>query len=111
MSTPTTPPTTPRLQGAPLQAALAALPAWTLAEDGLSITRNFKFANFAQAFGFMAQMALLAEKMDHHPEWFNVYGRVDVRLTSHDVQGLSERDFALARAMDAAAQSQHKSPA
>lgn len=102
-------PTTPRLQGAPLQAALAALPAWTLAEDGLSITRNFRFANFVQAFGFMAQMALVAEKMDHHPEWFNVYDRVNVRLTSHDVQGLSERDFALARAMDAAAQSLQKS--
>lgn len=104
-------PTTPRVQGAPLQAALAALPAWTLADDGLSMTRNFRFANFAQAFGFMAQMALVAEKMDHHPEWFKVYNRVDVRLTSHDVQGLSERDFALARAMDAAAQALQKGAA
>ena len=79
----------------------AALPEWTLVEGRDAISRNFRFANFSAAWGFMARVALLAEKHDHHPEWFNVYNRVDVVLTTHDAGGLSPRDVALAQAMDA----------
>jgi len=80
--------------------ALASLPDWTLAADGLAITRTLIFADFAQAFGFMTRVAILAEKADHHPEWFNVYNRVEIRLTTHDAGGLSRRDVALATAID-----------
>jgi 4a-hydroxytetrahydrobiopterin dehydratase len=83
--------------------AIATLVGWALAEDGLSIEKTFRFANFSEAFGFMTRVALAAEKADHHPEWSNIYGRVTVRLTTHDVQGLSERDFALAAKADALA--------
>ena len=83
-----------------IEAALQTLKDWNLSDDASSITRNFKFANFILAFGFMSKCALIAEKMDHHPEWFNVYNRVDVKLTTHDVSGLSELDFDLAHAMD-----------
>lgn len=62
--------------------------------------RNYRFADFVQAFGFMAQLALVAEKMDHHPEWFNVYNRVDITLTTHDISGLCEKDFAFATVAD-----------
>jgi 4a-hydroxytetrahydrobiopterin dehydratase len=82
---------------------LAALPGWTLSADGLAITRQFKFADFQQAFAFMTHVALAAERADHHPEWSNVYNRVDMRLTTHDAGGLTERDFALAVVADAAA--------
>lgn len=82
---------------------LAALPAWTLADDGLSMARSYRFADFGAAFAFMTQVALAAEKANHHPEWFNVYNRVDVRLTTHDAGGLTERDMALAQVADAAA--------
>ena len=82
---------------------LAALPGWTLSGDGLAVTRQFKFADFQQAFAFMTQVALAAERADHHPEWSNVYNRVDMRLTTHDAGGLTERDFALAAVADAAA--------
>ena len=81
-------------------AALAQLPQWTLSADSLAISRTLVFADFAQAFGFMARVALVAEKADHHPEWFNVYNRVEVRLTTHDAGGLSRRDVALAQAID-----------
>lgn len=81
-------------------AALGSLPLWTLAEDGLAITRTIRFADFAEAFGFMARVAIVAEKADHHPEWFNVYNRVEIRLTTHDAGGLSTRDVALAQAID-----------
>eukprot|EP01037_Dinobryon_pediforme_P009863 gene9867-9929_t len=81
-------------------AALATLPLWTLAEDGLAITRTINFADFAEAFGFMARVAIVAEKADHHPEWFNVYNRVEIRLTTHDAGGLSTRDAALATMID-----------
>jgi len=80
--------------------ALADLPEWTLADDGLSIERKIKFADFAQAFGFMTRVAIMAEKADHHPEWFNVYNRVEIRLTTHDAGGLSKRDVALAKVID-----------
>lgn len=81
-----------------ITAALAGVPDWTLNGDG--IDRCYVFADFVQAFGFMARVALLAEKADHHPEWTNVYNKVDIRLTTHDAGGLSTRDFALARAID-----------
>ena len=84
--------------------ALTELPGWTLhTTRGGCITREFEFADFMQAFGFMTQCALVAERMNHHPEWSNVYRRVSVTLTTHDVQGLSARDIELARAMDAIA--------
>ncbi|MFC3098609.1 4a-hydroxytetrahydrobiopterin dehydratase [Alteraurantiacibacter palmitatis] len=81
-------------------AALAALPGWTLRDDGKAISRSFAFADFRAAFGFMAQVALLAEKQDHHPEWANVYNRVDITLTTHDANGLTQRDIRLATAID-----------
>ena len=80
--------------------ALAALPAWRLRADGLAIEREFRFRNFRAAWGFMSEVALLAEKHDHHPEWTNVYDRVTIVLTTHEAGGLSERDVRLARAID-----------
>jgi 4a-hydroxytetrahydrobiopterin dehydratase len=77
--------------------ALAALPAWRVRADGLAIERELKFADFNEAFGFMARVALYADKADHHPEWFNVYNRVEMTLTTHDAGGLSARDAAMAR--------------
>ena len=81
--------------------AFADLTDWTMADDGLSIRRGFAFPDFVAAFGFMTRVALLAERADHHPEWFNVYNRVDITLTTHDVDGLSARDLDLARRIDA----------
>ncbi len=92
-----------RLDDATVRSALAALPGWTLSADGISITRSFRFADFAQAFAFMTRSALAAEKLDHHPEWSNVYNRVEVKLTTHDAGGLTKLDFDLAGLMDAAA--------
>ncbi len=85
------------------EARLAEIDGWTIAADGLSISRTLKFADFSEAFGFMTRVALLAEKADHHPEWFNVYNRVDIRLTTHDAGGLTGRDFDLAKAINRAA--------
>lgn len=82
-------------------ALLARFPEWTHEPTRDAITRQFKFADFAQAFGFMASVAIIAEKMDHHPEWSNVYNRVDILLTTHDADGLSERDANLAEAIEA----------
>ena len=82
---------------------LAALPAWAQADDGLSMSRTYRFADFNIAFAFMTRAAIRAEQLDHHPEWFNVYNRVEVRLTTHDAGGLTERDIALATVADAAA--------
>jgi len=76
------------------------LPDWHLASDRDAIVRSVKFADFVEAFGFMTQVALLAEKMDHHPEWSNVYNRVEITLTTHDCNGLSVRDVTLAEAID-----------
>jgi 4a-hydroxytetrahydrobiopterin dehydratase len=76
-------------------------PLWHFStERGGLMVRELVFADFAQAFGFMAQMAITAEKCNHHPEWRNVYNRVDITLTTHDVQGLSQRDLDLARTID-----------
>ena len=79
------------------------LPEWRMVEGRDAIHRQFRFADFSAAWGFMARVALLAEKHDHHPEWSNIYNRVDVVLTTHDAGGLSARDVALALAMDAIA--------
>lgn len=92
-----------KLERAAVGEKLAGLDAWTLGEHTTSITKSFKFANFREAFGFMTESALAAEKFDHHPEWFNVYSRVDVTLTTHDAGGLTEQDFRMAKAMDKAA--------
>jgi 4a-hydroxytetrahydrobiopterin dehydratase len=80
--------------------ALAELPGWTHEPARDAITKSFRFKDFAAAWGFMSQVALAAEKADHHPEWFNVYNRVDVLLTTHDCNGLSTRDIALAVVME-----------
>lgn len=90
-----------RLTQNELDAALAQLPEWALREDGLAISRELKFADFNEAFGFMTRVALYADKADHHPEWSNVYNRVSVLLTTHDAGGLSERDIRMAKAIDA----------
>ncbi|QMW22901.1 4a-hydroxytetrahydrobiopterin dehydratase [Sandaracinobacteroides saxicola] len=89
-----------RLKKKARSAALQELPDWTYDKGRDAITRQFKFASFVAAFGFMSKVALLAEKADHHPEWSNVYNRVDVLLTTHDAGGLSERDVALAKEID-----------
>lgn len=89
-----------QLTAAERDTALADLPEWTLADDGLAIERKLKFTDFAQAFGFMTRVAIVAEKADHHPEWFNVYNRVEIRLTTHDAGGLSKRDVEMAKAID-----------
>ena len=93
------------LDPAHVQERLSALPGWRLSSDGKAIERQFKFADFRAAFAFMTRVALAAERADHHPEWSNVYNRVDIRLTSHDADGITERDFALAAEADAAASS------
>lgn len=80
---------------------LAALPQWTLAREGQAIERRFVFADFSAAFAFMTRVALLAEQRDHHPEWFNVYNRVEIALTTHDAGGLTLRDVKMAKAIDA----------
>jgi len=84
--------------------ALDDLPDWDYDEARDAITRRIVFADFAEAFGFMARIALIADKMDHHPEWSNVWNRVDILLTTHDCGGLSQRDVALAQEIDAIAE-------
>jgi 4a-hydroxytetrahydrobiopterin dehydratase len=91
----------PQLTSAEREQVLALLPDWTLRDDGAAISRHFRFRDFAAAWAFMQKVAALAETQDHHPEWSNVYNRVDITLTTHDAGGLSERDVALARAIDA----------
>ncbi len=83
--------------------ALRELDGWTQVADREAIQKSYTFKTFNQAFGFMTRCALAAEKMDHHPEWSNVYNTVNVTLTSHDVEGLSERDIEFATFMDKAA--------
>jgi len=92
-----------KLTGAARAQALAGLAGWSEVDGRDAIRRSFAFADFNAAFGFMARAALVAEKMDHHPEWFNVWNRVDVTLSTHDAGGLTGKDVALAQAMDAIA--------
>jgi 4a-hydroxytetrahydrobiopterin dehydratase len=80
--------------------ALQELPHWTFDETAQGIRRKLTFTDFAEAFGFMARVAIFAEKSDHHPEWFNVYNRVEILLTTHDAGGLSQRDVDLAKEID-----------
>lgn len=89
-----------KLSGEIRKQALARLKGWGEASGRDAISRKFVFADFNQAFGFMTRVALIAEKMDHHPEWFNVYKTVEVTLSTHDAGGLTERDIQLAEAMD-----------
>lgn len=84
-----------------IQTAIDELGSWTV--DGGKLHREYRFRDFVQAFGFMTQAALLAERADHHPEWFNVYNRVVVDLTTHEAGGITERDIELARGMEALA--------
>jgi 4a-hydroxytetrahydrobiopterin dehydratase len=85
------------------QAALASLQGWSAAEGRDAIVKTFAFADFNAAFGFMSRVALLAEKLDHHPEWSNVYNRVEVLLATHDADGVTDLDLTMARFMDEAA--------
>jgi 4a-hydroxytetrahydrobiopterin dehydratase len=84
-----------------IEAALQALPGWTVVEGKLH--KSYQFADFVHAFGFMATSAIAIERMNHHPEWANVYNRVVVDLTTHDVDGISQKDFALAALLDSIA--------
>ena len=90
-----------KLTEAERREALAKLEGWAIADDRDAISKTFQFKNFRQAFGFMTQVALIAEKIDHHPEWSNVYRTVEIVLTTHDAGGLSRRDVDMAAAIDA----------
>jgi 4a-hydroxytetrahydrobiopterin dehydratase len=82
------------------KAALGKLNGWSEVSGRDAVTKKFEFKDFSQAFGFMTRAALVAEKMDHHPEWFNVYNKVEVTLSTHDAGGVTELDVKLAEAMD-----------
>ena len=90
----------PKLDATARAAALKELPNWHEVSGRDAIARKFEFKSFNAAFGFMARAALLAEKMDHHPEWFNVYKTVDVTLSTHDAGGVTDNDIQMAKAMD-----------
>lgn len=92
-----------RLSDAEREEALAKLDGWSLVDGREAISKSFVFRDFNEAFGFMSRVALKAEKMDHHPEWFNVYKTVDVTLATHDANGLTELDVKLATFMNRAA--------
>ena len=87
-----------------LREQLKSLALWRLDAQRAALRRDFRFADFNQAFAFMTRVALYAERHDHHPEWFNVYNRVEITLTTHDAGGVTQRDIDLARFADAAAQ-------
>ena len=89
-----------KLPSEEIDAKLAKIEGWKLEDGGAAISRTFTFKNFSEAFGFMARAALAAEKLDHHPEWSNVYKTVEVRLTTHDAGGLTQLDFDLAGKMN-----------
>ena len=89
------------LVGAPRAKILGELEGWSEAKGRDAIVKTFQFKSFSQAWGWMNRVALLAEKMDHHPEWVNVYGRVDVTLSTHTAGGVTDMDIAMARKMDA----------
>jgi len=89
-----------KLEGEKRKQGLAEIPQWREVEGRDAITRKFTFTDFNEAFGFMSRAALVAEKMDHHPEWFNVYKTVEITLSTHDAGGLTEKDITLAKDMD-----------
>ena len=89
-----------KLDDAARALALSQLPHWSYDPEALGIRRSLRFSDFAEAFGFMTRVAILAEKADHHPEWFNVYNKVDVTLTTHDADGVTQKDLELAGFMD-----------
>ena len=90
-----------KLEGTARTSALNELASWREVQGRDAITRRFEFRDFNEAFGFMTRVGLLAEKMDHHPEWFNVYNKVEVTLATHDAGGVTENDVKMAKAMDA----------
>ncbi len=92
-----------KLDDSEIATSLRELVGWASVESGNAIFKSFQFKSFTQAFGFMTEAALIAEKMDHHPEWFNVYGKVNVTLTTHSEGGVTSLDVALAKAMDSIA--------
>lgn len=94
-----------KLDPAQRGAAIAELAGWSLVDGRDALTRTFTFADFSAAFGFMTRVALAAEKLDHHPEWSNVWNRVDITLSTHDAGGLTQRDVDLARIIDTLARS------
>ena len=89
-----------KLEGQGLVDALAGLEGWTMVDGRAAIARTFRFRDFNQAFAFMSRVALLAEKIDHHPEWTNVYNRVEVTLATHDAGGVTDRDIRMAAFMN-----------
>ncbi|MEL6737507.1 MAG: 4a-hydroxytetrahydrobiopterin dehydratase [Pseudomonadota bacterium] len=94
-------PTVPELSEEDRNHLLADQPEWSLTREGKAIERTFQFGDFSEAWGFMSRVALIADSHDHHPEWFNVYAKVEITLTTHDAGGLSIRDANMARAIDA----------
>jgi 4a-hydroxytetrahydrobiopterin dehydratase len=88
------------LSGDDRRTAIASLPAWQEVPGRDAITRTFRFSDFSEAFGFMVRAAMAAEQANHHPEWFNVYNRVEVTLSTHDAGGLTQKDIDLAARMD-----------
>jgi 4a-hydroxytetrahydrobiopterin dehydratase len=99
-----------RLVGAARQAALRDLHGWNEVDDRDAIRKSYHFSNFSEAWGFLSRIALAAEKMDHHPEIFNVYNRVEIILSTHDAGGLSQRDVQLAQAIDELAPERDRRP-
>jgi len=99
-----------RLTGAARQTALRELHGWSEVEDRDAIRKSFHFSDFSEAWGFLSRIALCAEKMDHHPEIFNVYNRVEIILATHDVNGVSEKDVRLAQAIDDLAPARDRRP-
>lgn len=99
-----------RLVGAARHAAIHELHGWVEVADRDAIRKSYHFGDFSEAWGFIARIALLAEKMDHHPELFNVYNRVEIALSTHDAGGLSELDIKLARAIDEIAPERDRRP-
>jgi 4a-hydroxytetrahydrobiopterin dehydratase len=99
-----------RLVGAARHTALQEIHDWTEVQDRDAIRKSYHFGDFSEAWGFMSRIALLAEKMDHHPELFNVYNRVEIILSTHEADGLSERDIRLAHAIDEVAPERDRRP-
>ncbi|MBI2233624.1 MAG: 4a-hydroxytetrahydrobiopterin dehydratase [Micavibrio aeruginosavorus] len=89
-----------KIDRAAVESQLSALPGWALLSDREAIAKTFSFKDFNEAWGFMSRVAVLAEKMNHHPEWFNVWNRVEVVLNTHDAGGVTELDLKMARAMN-----------